>query len=119
MIRSFAHKGLEKFWKTGSLTGITPNLATNLRRKLDAMNAAEKIEDLDVPGFHLHALQGARAGQWSVRVTANFRLVFRWEAPEEKGDSILVDIEAVEDSPNVDETSDTSGPAKVNLEDYH
>ena len=44
--------------------------------------------DLDLPGYRLHLLRGARAGQWSVRVSGNWRVVFRFEG----GDAIEVDL---------------------------
>lgn len=124
MIRSFVHKGLEKFWKTGKTAGINPNLAANIRRKLDAMNAADSVGALDIPGLGLHPLLGNRAGEWAIKVTGNYRLTFRWEEPEteaapsEATEAIARRVGAVE--VQIEQTDDDEpGPAKVNLEDYH
>ncbi len=117
MIRSFAHRGLERFWKTGSTAGITPHLAANIRRKLDAMHSAEKMSDLDVPGFRLHPLQGKRAGDWAIQVTGNYRLTFRWEEPTAEIKAGPIDLQ-IETHPAETQT-DVAGPARVNLEDYH
>jgi len=89
MIRSFRHRGLERFFETNSTRGINPNHARRLRMRLDAMNGATIIEDLDVPGFNLHQLGGDRRGTWSIHVTANYRLTFAFE----DGDCLDVDYE--------------------------
>ena len=59
-----------------------------IRRILADLDVAERPADLDLPGYRLHLLRGARAGQWSVRVSGNWRVVFRFEG----GDAIEVDL---------------------------
>ncbi len=76
MIKSFAHKGLEHFYRQGSRAGIQPNHATKLRRQLTALDGTSDLAVLDVPGWHLHRLIGSRAGYWSIRVSGNWRLIF-------------------------------------------
>ena len=87
MIRSFAHKGLEKFFATGSLAGVQAIHAKRLRLILALLNKAGAIGDVDAPGLRLHALSGDLAGFWSLTVQANWRIVFRFEA----GDVYVVD----------------------------
>lgn len=79
MIKSWKHKGLQKFFETGSTSGIISHHAAKLRIRLDALNRAAKIEDLSFPGYRLHPLKGSLSGRWSITVTANWRLTFEFE----------------------------------------
>lgn len=79
MIRSFRHKGLRKFFESGSAAGIQPHHAKRLRMLLAALDTALTIEDMDVPGFRLHALKGSERGRWSVWVNGNWRLTFEFK----------------------------------------
>ena len=78
MIKSFKHKGLEKFYKSGSTKGIQANHAKKLRMQLAALDTAQTIEDMDVPGYRLHPLTGSWKGIWSITVNANWRLTFEF-----------------------------------------
>jgi toxin HigB-1 len=84
MIKSFAHKGLEKFFLTGNQAGIH---AKRLRLIMALIDKAMCVEDMDAPGLHLHPRQGDRNGLWALTVQANWRVVFRFEA----GDAYIVD----------------------------
>lgn len=79
MIKSFAHKGLEKFFTTGSLAGIQAIHAKRLRLILALLNDATQLNDLDAPALRLHTLKGEFAGFWAVTVQANWRVTFRFE----------------------------------------
>ena len=76
MIRSWLHKGLNDFFETGSKKGIPPALATRIRIRLDALDAAVAAADLDLPGFNLHELKGDRKDTWSIWVNGNWRITF-------------------------------------------
>ncbi len=89
MIKSFAHKGLEAFFTTGSKRGIQARHAVKLHDLLAALNTAESAEDMRMPGWNLHCLTGERKGVWSVKVNANWRLTFRFE----DGDAYVVNYE--------------------------
>lgn len=78
MIKSFKHKGLRRFFETGSLAGIQASHANRLRMQLGALDTAQTIEDMDVPGFRLHPLKGNRAGLWSITVSGNWRVTFEF-----------------------------------------
>jgi proteic killer suppression protein len=80
MIKSFRHKGLERFFTTGSKQGIRPEHAQRLKDILFRLNHAAKVEDMNFPGARLHELKGNRAGTWSVTVSGNWRVLFRFEA---------------------------------------
>lgn len=76
MIQSFRHKGLRKFYESGSAAGVQPHHAKRLRMLLTALDTAQSIEDMDIPGFRLHQLKGEERGRWSVWVNGNWRVTF-------------------------------------------
>ena len=78
MIRSFRHKGLKGFYETGSMKGIQSDHAKRLARLLIFMDKASGPEDLDLPGWRLHALKGEFAGFWSLTVSGNWRVIFKF-----------------------------------------
>jgi proteic killer suppression protein len=80
MIRSFHHKGLEAFFLHGSRAGIQPRHAIRLRLILTALECARRPADMNASGWRLHLLQGSWQGFHSVTVSANWRVVFRFEA---------------------------------------
>jgi toxin HigB-1 len=79
MIRGFRHKGLEKFFRTGSKAGIQPQQAARLRLQLTALEHATAPTDMNAPGWRLHRLTGDRTGFHAVSVSGNWRLVFRFD----------------------------------------
>ena len=89
MIKSFRHKGLRRFFETGSTAGIQSAHARKIRLELTALETATTIEDMAVPGFHLHPLKGDRKGQWSITVSGNWRITFEFR----DGNTYLLDYE--------------------------
>jgi toxin HigB-1 len=89
MIKSFAHKGLETFFRTGSKKGIQPHHAAKLQLQLAALDNATGPKDMDAPSWRLHELSGSLAGHWSVWINGNWRLTFRFEGK----DAELVDYQ--------------------------
>lgn len=89
MIRSFKHKGLARFFKSGSTAGIQASHAKRLQLILGRLNAASGVKDMDLPGLRLHELSGNRSGIWSVSVSGNWRVTFRFE----EGDAEIVNYE--------------------------
>ena len=79
MIISFKHKGLEKFYRKGTLGGIQAKHKKKLRMQLAALDTAHVIEDLDIPGYRLHSLKGKRKGIWAIDVSGNWRLTFEFK----------------------------------------
>ncbi len=92
MIRSFKRKGLDRYFVKGDHRGIPARFAARIERMLDRLDASVKPGDMDVPGYRFHPLKGARAGEFAVRVSGNWRLTFRF---------------------------DSEDAVDVNLEDYH
>ena len=72
MIKSFKHKGLELFFKTGKLSGIQAKHSNRLQLILGRLNVAISPQDMNLPGLYLHTLSGKRAETWSVRVSGNW-----------------------------------------------
>lgn len=78
MIISFQHKGLRLYYETGSTKGICADHAKRLARMLTFMDRAAAPGDLDLPGWRLHVLKGDLAGSWSLTVSGNWRVIFRF-----------------------------------------
>ncbi len=78
MIKSFKHKGLELFYKTGTVKGIQAIHKTRLRMILNYLDEAESIEHLNIPPFKLHKLKGDMKNLWSITVQANWRVTFEF-----------------------------------------
>lgn len=89
MIKSFKHKGLKKYFETGSTAGIDPKQAKKISNRLIVLDLAKEINDIDLPGFFLHQLTGDRKGQWSITVTGNWRITFELN----NGDVYIVNYE--------------------------
>lgn len=79
MIKSFKHKGLQKFFQTGSLQGIQAMHAQRLRLILSRLNNITQIDDINLPSFRLHRLKGNMNNLWSMTVQANWRITFEFD----------------------------------------
>lgn len=79
MIKPFKHKGLGKFYTTGSTKGIQANHKEKLSLILVALNRAKFIDDLSIPAFRLHQLKGNLSNLWSIIVQANWRITFEFD----------------------------------------
>ena len=64
MIKSFKHKGLQIFFEKESTAGIIATHKTKIKIRLVALDTATCIDDMDLPGFRLHPLKGAKG--WRV-----------------------------------------------------
>ena len=82
MIKRFAHKGLKQFFESGSKAGIQPKDAERLRLILTVLNVALGPNDMALPGLDLHRLSGNLAEFWSVKVSADYRVAFRFEGKD-------------------------------------
>lgn len=78
MIISFVHKGLERFYRNGKTSGVQAKHVQRLRLILTNLDEAESADDMDLPGLRLHPLKGSRKGIWSVTVSGNWRVTFRF-----------------------------------------
>jgi len=75
-IRSFRHRGLERFFTMGSRARIQAKHAERLRVILGRLNVATDPRDMNLPGLDLHPLKGAQRGRWAVKVSGNWRVTF-------------------------------------------
>jgi toxin HigB-1 len=80
VIVSWRHKGLKLLYVDGDGSKIRPDLTDKVQRILSVLDVAEEPGDVDLPGFHLHALRGDLKGFWSVTVSRNHRIIFRFNA---------------------------------------
>ncbi|HET8898053.1 MAG TPA: type II toxin-antitoxin system RelE/ParE family toxin [Rhodanobacteraceae bacterium] len=78
MIKTIRHRGIARLYATGNAAGVQASHVKRLRLQLAALDTAQSIEDLDVPGFRLHALKGKLKGRWSISVNGNWRLTFEF-----------------------------------------
>ena len=89
MIKSFRHKGLRKLFETGNTAGVQASHAKRLRMHLAALETAQTVDDMDLPGFALHPLKGEMRGRWAISVNGNWRLTFEFQ----DGNACVLDYE--------------------------
>lgn len=87
-IRSFKQRWLQRFFELGDARRVPQALAARSAKILLLLNSATELKTMSVPGYRLHPLKGKRAGLWSVRVSGNWRIVFRFE----NGDAYDVEL---------------------------
>ncbi|MGH8041091.1 MAG: type II toxin-antitoxin system RelE/ParE family toxin [Rudaea sp.] len=89
MIRTFVHKGLAELFNKGSTAKISPALQTRIVRRLDTLNAARTLAELNVPGFDFHPLHGHKPTRYSLHVNGPWCITFAWA----DGDALRIDLE--------------------------
>jgi proteic killer suppression protein len=89
VIKDFRHKGLKRFYLTGSQAGIRPSHSSRLARQLARLNTAASPMDMNLPGWKLHPLKGELTDKWAVNVNGNWRLIFKFK----NGDALGIDYD--------------------------
>ena len=89
MIRTFKHRGLERFFKKQDHRGIIARTEVRTERILDRLDTVVRPEDMNIPGFKFHPMMGNRKGTYAVSVTGNWRITFGFDGK----DAIDVDLE--------------------------
>lgn len=79
MIKSFRHKGLEQFFRSGSTRGVQTKHKIKVGLVLDQLDAATVLQDMNFPGSGFHPLKGSYKGYYSVWVSGNWRIIFQFE----------------------------------------
>lgn len=79
MIRSFRHRGLKRLYERGDGSRLPPEHLTRIRLIMGVLDAADRIEGIDVFPLRLHSLKGELTGFWSVTVRANWLITFRFD----------------------------------------
>lgn len=82
MIKTWKHKGLKKFFETGSKSGIIAAHEKRLKIILQRLNAIVRPEDMNTPSMRFHKLVGSLAGFYSVTVNANWRVIFQFNGQD-------------------------------------
>ncbi len=88
MIRSFRSRALAAFWRRGDAVRLRPDHVERVRIRLDALNAAQRPEDMNLPGFDFHKLRG-RPTRYTVHLSGPWCITFEWEGE----DAVRVDYE--------------------------
>ena len=87
-IKSFKHKGLAEMFERGRSRRVRHDLQSRSLRRLEALDQAESLIDLNVPGFNFHSLQGIPK-RYSIHVNGPWCITFEWE----EGEALRVDFE--------------------------
>jgi proteic killer suppression protein len=89
MIKNFRHKGLRAYFLTGNASGINSQHKQRIKDQLEFLHSADCVDDMDLPGYDLHELKGSRTQEWAIKVSKNWRIVFKFE----EGDAYIVNYE--------------------------
>ena len=90
MIQSFHHRGLRRLYERGDTSRIGSDQLDRITLALADLDAASKPSDIDLPGYRLHPLRGDLKGWWSISISGNWRITFRFE------DSNVYDVDLVD-----------------------
>jgi len=82
MIKSFRHRGLQRFFTKGTTAGIQAKHDKRIRLVLARLHASTCPQDMDLPGLKLHPLKGKRKGTWAVSVSGNWRITFQFDGTD-------------------------------------
>ena len=82
MIRSFSHKGLSRLYEQGNVKGISASLVPKVSRVLARLDVVTAPEQMNLPGWRLHPLKGELKGFWSIWLSANWRIIFRFRGTD-------------------------------------
>jgi toxin HigB-1 len=82
VIVSIKHKGLKLLWEKNNPSKLPPALVRRIKMILELMNSAKRVEDLAFPGADLHPLKGDLTGFWAIKVSGNYRIIFRFVEQE-------------------------------------
>ena len=88
MIRTLRHRGLKRLYERGDSSKVRADQAERIALALADLDDAAKPSDLDLPGYQLHPLKGDLKGFWSISISANWRMIFRFQ----EGDAYDVDL---------------------------
>lgn len=88
MIKSFKHRGLAELFDLGQSRRVREDLQTRSLRRLEVLDQAESLTDLQVPGFNFHGLRGTPK-RYSIHVNGPWSITFEWG----EGEALRVDLE--------------------------
>ena len=81
MIQNIRHKGLRLLWEEGSAGKLPPELVTKIEQRLEVIDSLNLVpQDFGAfPGWKVHKLSGDLKDYWSIRVSGNYRIIFKWD----------------------------------------
>ncbi|MDA9982431.1 type II toxin-antitoxin system RelE/ParE family toxin [Gammaproteobacteria bacterium] len=79
MIRTFKHRGLKRLYERGDHSQVQSERLERIEDILARLDVAVVPSDLDLPGYGLHPLKGKLKGFWAVKVSGNWRIIFRFQ----------------------------------------
>jgi toxin HigB-1 len=82
VIKAFKHVRLKRYFTTGNPKGISSEMIDRIRIRLNVLDRARELRDVNLPGFDFHPLKGNRKGEFAVTVTRNYRITFRFEGAD-------------------------------------
>ena len=82
MIENFKDRRLKRLYERGDRSKIRADLVDKVERVLARLDQALVIDDMDLPGYRLHELKGDLKGFWSISLSGNWRIIFRFENGE-------------------------------------
>ena len=82
MIKHFRHRGLKRLYERDDRSRIRPDMVDTVEEILGLLDVAESPRDMALPGYRLRPLKGNLKGLWSVRVSGNWRIMFRFEGTD-------------------------------------
>ena len=88
MIRSLRHRGLRRLFLRGDRKQVRPDQLNRIEDILARLNVVDRVKEMALPGYRLHPLKGDLQGFWSVTVSGNWRIIFRFS----EGDAYDVDL---------------------------
>lgn len=89
MIKTFRNKALADLWQTSRSPKIDARLTRRILARLEALNDADRPEDMNLPGFDFHALHGPQPTRYTVHVNGPWCITFEFD----DGDALRVDLE--------------------------
>jgi len=87
-IRRFQHRGLKILYEKDDRRGVSAELVEKTARVLARLDVVMLPEQLGLPGFGLHRLEGDLAGYWSIAIREDWRIIFRFD----QGNTTDVDL---------------------------
>ncbi len=79
MIKTFKHRGLKRLYERGDQSYLNSDQLNRIEDILARLDVAVLISDLDLPGYDLHRLKGKLKSYWAVKVSGNWRIIFRFQ----------------------------------------
>jgi proteic killer suppression protein len=88
VIQSFRHRGLKALYEKGDRSRLSAGMVPKIERVLTILDSAATVQELDLPGLRLHPLKGEKQEFWSVTISGNWRIIFRFV----NGDAFEVEL---------------------------